>query len=95
MKNMNTSKPSEHPPSDRSYEEIFQENFGGGVKNFLGKKKNSHEEIFRKFFLAQNFLRKFRLEFSQPRNFLETRGNFTRNFWDHLIIELVPFPSTG
>ena len=30
-------------------------------------------------------------------NFLETRGNFTRKFLDHLIIELksVPFPSTG
>ena len=30
-------------------------------------------------------------------NFLETRGNFTRKFLDHLIIELksVPFPNTG
>ena len=33
----------------------------------------------------------------EAQNFLETRGNFTRKFWDHLIIELksVPFPSTG
>ena len=33
----------------------------------------------------------------EAQNFLETRGDFTRKFWDHLIIELksVPFPSTG
>ena len=33
----------------------------------------------------------------EAQNFLETRGNFTRKFWDHLIIELksAPFPSTG
>ena len=33
----------------------------------------------------------------EAQNFLETRGNFTRKFWDHLITELksVPFPSTG
>ena len=33
----------------------------------------------------------------EAQNFLETRGNFTRKFWDHLIIEVksVPFPSTG
>ena len=33
----------------------------------------------------------------EAQNFLETRGNFTRKIWDHLIIELksVPFPSTG
>ena len=53
-----------------SYEEIFPGNFGvGGVKNFLGKTPVSYEEIFRQNFLAQNFLRKFWLEFSQPRKF--------------------------
>ena len=33
----------------------------------------------------------------EAQNFLETRGNCTRKFWDHLIIELKPgpFPSTG
>ena len=33
----------------------------------------------------------------EAQNFLETRGNFTRKFLDHLIIELksVPFPCTG
>ena len=33
----------------------------------------------------------------EAQNFLETTGNFTRKFWDHLIIEVksVPFPSTG
>ena len=33
----------------------------------------------------------------EAQNFLETRGNFTRKFWDHLIIEVksVPFPSSG
>ena len=33
----------------------------------------------------------------EAQNFLETRGNFTRKFWDYLMIELksVPFPSTG
>ena len=33
----------------------------------------------------------------EAQKFLETRANFTRKFWDHLIIELksVPFPSTG
>ena len=33
----------------------------------------------------------------EAQNFPETRGNLTRKFWDHLIIELksVPFPSTG
>ena len=52
---------------------------------FFEKKNVFYEEIFR-----QNFLRKFRLEFSQPRKFYE-------EIWDHLIIELksVPFPSTG
>ena len=37
------------------------------------------------------------LEILEAQNFLETTGNFTRKFWDHLIIELksVPFPSTG
>ena len=53
-----------------SYEEFFPGNFGvGGVKHFLGKKDVSYKEIFRKNFLTQNFLRKFWLEFSQPRKF--------------------------
>ena len=76
-----------------SYEELFPGNFGvGGVKNFLGKKTS--------------LTRKFSGKISSPKiasgnfeaqNFLETRGNFTRKFWDHLIIEVksVPFPSTG
>ena len=80
-----------------SYEEIFPGNFEvGGVKNFLGKKKVT---------------RKFSGKISSPGNFGSNspsrgdfeakiswrRGNFTRNFLDHLIIELksVPFPSTG
>ena len=87
-----------------SYEEIFPGNFGvGGVKNFLGKKTR---------LLRGNFARKIsspkissgnfgsdspsRGNF-EAQNFLETRGNFTRKFWDHLIIEVksIPFPSTG
>ena len=49
-----------------SYEEILPGNvWVGGVKHFFGKKSISYEEIF----VAQYFLRKFWLEFSQPRKF--------------------------
>ena len=53
-----------------SYEDFFPRNFGvGGVKLFLGKKNVSYEEIFPKNLLARNFLRKKKLEYSQPRKF--------------------------
>ena len=53
-----------------SYEEFFPGNFGvGGVINLLGKKNVSYEEMFRNNLLAQKFLRKFWLEFFQPRKF--------------------------
>ena len=53
-----------------SHEEFFPGNFGvGGVINLLGKKNVSYEEMFRNNLLAQNFLRKFWLEFFQPRKF--------------------------
>ena len=71
-----------------------------GSKISWGKKKET--------FLARKFFRKIssgkkssnspsRGNF-QAQNFLETRGNFTRNFLDHFIIELksvqeaYPFP---
>ena len=72
-----------------SCEEIFPGNFGvGGVKKFLGKKT----------FLTRKFSGKISSpKILKPKILLETRGNFTRKFGDHLIIELkpVPFPSTG
>ena len=73
-----------------SYEEIFPRNFGvGGVKNFLGKKNVSYEEIFTKKFFAQNFLRKKKLEYFQPRKFSSPKfPGDKRKFLDHLIIEL-------
>ena len=50
--------------------EIFQEILGlEGSKISWGKKNISYEEIFPKNFLAQNFLRKKKLEYSQPRKF--------------------------
>ena len=76
-----------------SYEEFFQEILGlEGSKISWGKKNVSYEEIFRKF--GSNSPRRGNFE---AQNFLETTGNFTRKFWDHLIIELnsVPFSSTG
>ena len=55
-----------------SYEEFFPRNFGvGGVKKILGEKNASYEEFFPKNSLAQNFLRKKKLEYSQPRKFLK------------------------
>ena len=49
---------------------FFREILGlEGSKNSWEKKPVSYEEIFRQNFLAQNFLRKFWLEFSQPRKF--------------------------
>ena len=85
-----------------SYEEIFPGNFGvGGVKNFLGKKKVARKfsgKISSPKISSGNFGSNSpsRGDF-EAQNFLETRGNFTRNFLDRLIIELksVPFPSTG
>ena len=45
--------------------EFFQEILGlEGSKIYWEKKPVSYEEIFRQNFLAQNFLRKFWLEFS-------------------------------
>ena len=54
-----------------SYEELFPRHFGvgGGGGKFLGKKNISYDEIFRKNFLAQNFLSKKKLEYSHPRKF--------------------------
>ena len=49
---------------------FFQEILGlEGSKISWEKTPVSSEEIFRQNFLAQNFLRKFWLEFSQPRKF--------------------------
>ena len=49
---------------------FFQEILGlEGSKISWEKNPVSYEEIFRQKFLAQNFLRKFWLEFSQPRKF--------------------------
>ena len=81
-----------------SYEEIFPGNFGvGGVKSFLGKKTSLTRKFSGKI-SSGNFGSDSpsRGNF-EAQDFLETRGNFTRKFWDHLIIELksVPFPSTG
>ena len=47
---------------------IFQEILRLEGSKFSWEKKNiSYEKFFRKNFLAQNFLRKFWLEFSQPK----------------------------
>ena len=82
---------------------FFQEIWGWRGQKFLGEKKT---------FLTRKFSGKIsspkissgtfgsnspsRGNF-EAQNFLETRGNFRRKFWNHLIIELksVPFPSTG
>ena len=49
---------------------VFQEILGlVGSKISWEKKKVYYEEIFPKHFLAQNFLRKKKLEYSQPRKF--------------------------
>ena len=75
-----------------SYQEFFPGNFGvGGVKNFLGKKNVSYEEIFRQISSPRISSGNFgsnspSRENFEAQNFLETRGNFTRKFWDHLII---------
>ena len=53
-----------------SYKENFQKILGlEGSKLSWENTPVSYEEIFRKNFLAQNFLTKFWLEFSQPRKF--------------------------
>ena len=93
-------------PEAVSYEEIFPKKLGlEGSKISWEKINVSYVEFFPKKILAQNSLRKKKLDYSQPRkfsspNFLETKGNFTRNFLDHLIIELksvqdeaYPFPA--
>ena len=77
---------------------FFQEILGlEGSKISWEKKNVSCEEIFRQNFFAQNGSNSPRRGNFEAQNFLETTGNFTRKFWDHLIIELnsVPFPSTG
>ena len=86
-----------------SYKEIFPGNFGvGGVKNFLGKNPSLTRKFSGKISSPKISSGNFgsnspsRGNF-EAQNFLETGGNFTRKFWDHLIIELksVLFPSTG
>ena len=91
------------PPETVSYEEIFPGNFGvGGVKNFLGKKTSLTRKFSGKISSPKISSGNFGSDSPsrgnfEAQNFLETRGNFTRKFWDHLIIEVksVPFPSTG
>ena len=70
-----------------SYEEIFPRNFGvGGVKNFFGKKSISYEETFPKKFFAQNFLRKKKLEYSQPRKFSSPKfPRDKRKFYEEIL----------
>ena len=78
-----------------------------GQNNYWKKTPVSYEDIFLKIFLAKSFLRKKNSsilpaeEIFEPKtsNFLETIGNFTSKFLDHLIIELksvqdeaYPFP---
>ena len=49
---------------------FFQESLGlEGSKFSWEKNPVSYEQIFRQNFLAQNFLRKFWLDFSQPSKF--------------------------
>ena len=79
---------------------FFKKFWSSTAQIFFGKKNISYEEMFPKNFLAQNFLRKKKLEYSQPRKF--SSPNFPgdkRKFLDHLIIELksvldeaYPFP---
>ena len=75
-----------------SYEDIFPGNFGvGGAKNFLGKKTFLTRKFSGKISSPRISSGNFgsnspsRGNF-EAQNFLETRGNFTRKFWDHLII---------
>ena len=89
---------------DRFLRGNFPGNFGvGGVKNFSGKKTFLTGKCFGNISSPKiSFLREKSSNTPSRGNFraqncLETRGNFTRKFWDHLIIELksVPLPSTG
>ena len=88
---------------------FFQEILGlEGSKISWGKKKGnvSYEEIFPQNFLAQNFLRKKKLEFSQPRKFSSPKfPGDKRKFYEEILRSLhnrteistrgVPLPSTG
>ena len=89
---------------DRFLRRNFSRKFGvGGVQNFLGRKKPF---LTRKFSgrISSPKISSGNFGSNSPsrgnfeaQNFLETRGNFARKFWDHLVKELksVPFPSSG
>ena len=72
----------------------------------MGEKNVSYEQNFPQNFLAQNFLRKKKLEFSQPRKFSNPKlPGDKRKFYEEILRSLdnrteistrgVPLPSTG
>ena len=78
-----------------SYEEIFQEILGlEGSKHFLEKNRQVYNLMISDSLLRSKISSGKKSSNSpsrrnfQAQNFLETRGNFTRKFWDHLIVEL-------
>ena len=90
------------PCGSKCSDRFLRGNFGvGGVKNVLRKKTFLTRKLFGKISSPKIPSGNFgsnspsRGNF-EAQNFLETRGNFTWKFLDHLIIELksVPFPST-
>ena len=81
-------------PKTVSYEDFFSGNFGvGGVKKSWGKKTFLTRKFSGKISSPRISSGNFgsnspsRGNF-EAQNFLESRGNFTRKFWDHLIINI-------
>ena len=74
-----------------SYEEIFPRNFGvEGVKNFLEKKRlrgNFYEKSLKIFPGKKNSNTPSRGNF-RAQNFVETRGNFMRKFYEEIFESL-------